>query len=257
MFKREIIDTSLLSPPPATKPATVLIANATCACGKVKARIQTADDSSSNSVAPAPIRLVCYCRDCRGYFETLNRKQYCKITKNVGGEEEEIEEVEETSTEPERKTTLASVTDSWGGVDWTCLYPKDIQIVEGKDLLKVVKIRQGSTIRHVYSTCCNSPMFRIGSVSMLVNSNVISVQENSLPISYRILGRQAWKTAKVMTCKADDPAHQSKPKMSWSVPIGWYFAMPRRIRSDLMKPMPLEFDENQVGVLEDFQEGSK
>lgn len=91
----------------------------------------------------------------------------------------------------------------------------------------------------------------------LVNSNVISVQENSLPISYRILGRQAWKTAKVMTCKADDPAHQSKPKMSWSVPIGWYFAMPRRIRSDLMKPMPLEFDENQVGVLEDFQEGSK
>lgn len=111
MFKREIIDTSLLSPPPATKPATVLIANATCACGKVKARIQTSDDSSSNSVAPAPIRLVCYCRDCRGYFETLNRKQYCKITKNVGGEEEEIEEVEETSTEPERKTTLASVTD--------------------------------------------------------------------------------------------------------------------------------------------------
>lgn len=111
MFKREIIDTSFLSPPPATKPATVMIANATCACGKVKARIQTSDDSSTNFVAPAPIRLVCYCRDCRGYFETLNRKQCCKITKNVSGEEEEIEEVEETSIEPERKTTLTSETD--------------------------------------------------------------------------------------------------------------------------------------------------
>jgi hypothetical protein len=39
---------------------------ARCSCGKVQAAIQTLEK------AP-PLRLVCYCKDCRGYYETLNR----------------------------------------------------------------------------------------------------------------------------------------------------------------------------------------
>ncbi|CAJ1934993.1 unnamed protein product [Cylindrotheca closterium] len=303
MFKREMIDTSLLSPPPApasrtTKPsndntATTMCgawkANASCSCGKVKARIQTLDDDE----APPPMRLVCYCRDCRGYFETLlNQRRMqlspqlssCKTCMNVnktgngavGEEEEEVEEeMNEEADERKREQTDAWVIDEWGGVNWTCLYPRDIQMVQGTDLLKVVKIRQGSKIRQVHSTCCHSPIFRIGSVSLLVNSNIIeSEQEDTTtifllpPIQYRIIGRQAWKKRKVMENKVGGSTivHQKsnqilvlpKPKMSWSVPFGWYFCMPKRIRSDLMEPMPLEFDEeDQVEVLKDFQEGSK
>jgi hypothetical protein len=37
-----------------------------CKCGKVQAAIKPLDTAG-------PSRLVCYCRDCRGYFETLNQ----------------------------------------------------------------------------------------------------------------------------------------------------------------------------------------
>jgi hypothetical protein len=45
---------------------TPLSFTARCRCGKVQVAVQTLER------AP-PLRLVCYCKDCRGYYETLNR----------------------------------------------------------------------------------------------------------------------------------------------------------------------------------------
>lgn len=45
----------------------VLSTTGRCTCGKVKFAIQTLEPS------PPPLRLVCYCSDCRGYYETLDR----------------------------------------------------------------------------------------------------------------------------------------------------------------------------------------
>ena len=45
----------------------VLSTSGRCTCGKVKFSIQTLEPS------PPPLRLVCYCSDCRGYYETLDR----------------------------------------------------------------------------------------------------------------------------------------------------------------------------------------
>ena len=38
-----------------------------CSCGKVQLAVETLE-----SGAPSPLRLICYCTDCRGYYETLN-----------------------------------------------------------------------------------------------------------------------------------------------------------------------------------------
>ncbi len=43
-----------------------LSTTARCTCGKVQFAIQTLEQSP-------PLRLVCYCSDCRGYYETLDR----------------------------------------------------------------------------------------------------------------------------------------------------------------------------------------
>ena len=45
----------------------VLSTTGRCTCGKVKFAIQTLEPS------PPPLRIVCYCSDCRGYYETLDR----------------------------------------------------------------------------------------------------------------------------------------------------------------------------------------
>lgn len=61
----------------------------------------------------------------------------------------------------------------WGGVDWTAMYPRDITILKGKDNLKTTAIRPSSSIRQVYASCCHTPMFRFGGMSV--------VSQNSFP----------------------------------------------------------------------------
>jgi hypothetical protein len=67
---------------------------------------------------------------------------------------------------------------------------------------------------------------------------------------FRIIGRQAWKKTKKEPMEGDQP----RPNMSWSVPFGFFWTMGKRIKADLMEPMPLDLPED-VEVLEDFKEG--
>ena len=212
-----------------------------CRCGKVCATIETLAEPE----APQPLRLVCYCKDCRGYYNTLNN-----MAVNSGN------------------PPAATLTkDGYGGVDWMCIYPRDITITQGsKNLLTTCKIRDTSPVKQVYSKCCYTPMFRFGSMSVLLNTNLVTEDDNSsdkptkLPdVKFRIMGRQALT-----------PTTTTNPKpsnISWSIPIfSWLWTMSKRINKELMTPMPFDDDNDDknkifpksienVPVLEGFQEG--
>ena len=206
----------------APRPALPLAFKATCKCGKVCASINALEKSP-------PLRLVCYCKDCRGYFETMNRI---------------------AASDPATKNNPPPAQlDNWGGVDWTSIYPRDITILKDQDLLATTKIRESSPMRQVYTTCCYTPMFRFGNLSVLANSNTLVPSEGQeLPVTFRIIGRDAWKKGK------DDA---EKPKMSFSVPFKWFWTMCFRLKKDHMEPMPLELPATEdCKVLSEFKEGS-
>jgi hypothetical protein len=209
---------------------------AKCKCGQVNASVRTLPE------AP-PIRLVCYCKDCRGYFETMNRHAKAGFY-----------------DDPYDEANPPAKLDNWGGIDWTTLYPRDITVLDGKDFLTTTKIRGNSKIRHVHSTCCGTPMFRCGEMSVLLNSNSIIDQAgkrdngeevqsfSSLPVTFRIIGRDAWKIGRMET---------AAPKMSSSVPFRWFYTMPFHIHKSYMEPMPLEIPKAEdCKVLDDFRAGS-
>mmetsp|Transcript_18103 Transcript_18103/g.43807 ORF Transcript_18103/g.43807 Transcript_18103/m.43807 type:complete len:239 (+) Transcript_18103:278-994(+) len=218
----------------ATAKQVAMAFTASCHCGSFKASINTLPE------AP-PIRLVCYCKDCRGYYETLSRKT-CD---------------EQGICHTKNGKDLPSALDNWGGVDWMAMYPRDITIQQGLDCLTTVKIRPNSPVRQVYTTCCNTPLFRFGGMSVLVNTNTLVplVDEYSTgpaelpPVTFRIIGRDAWKTGLI--------SDQEKPKTSWSVPFKWFWTMPFRLHSALMEPMPLDIPKAEdCPVLHGFKEGS-
>jgi hypothetical protein len=213
----------IMVPVVSPRPNLPLSFRAKCQCEKVVARINAVES------AP-PLRLVCYCKDCRGYYESLNH-----LAPDAG------------ATVPPAKL------DNWGGVDWTSIYPRDVTILQGQDLLATAKIRDNSAIRQVYSSCCYTPMFRCGGMSMLVNSNLLVPEDDQniddLPVTFRIIGRDAWKKGK------DDT--KEKPRMSFSVPFKWFWTMPGRIHKEYMEPKPFELqDAKDCKVLPNFHEGS-
>ena len=182
-----------------------------CNCGAVKAAISSLESAT-------PLRFVCYCKDCRGYYNTLN---------GMAG-----------SDPPPAKL------DAWGGVDWVSVYPRDIEVSEGKSLLKTCKIRPESKMRQVYCSRCYTPIFRFGAMSVLTNTNLIQEKEQVPDVRFRIIGRDSLK------------GDGKKPKMSWSVPFSWFWVMPKRIKKDLMAPMPLELDDfKDIPILENFKQG--
>lgn len=181
-----------------------------CNCGKVKATIQALESAK-------PLRFICYCKDCRGYYNTLNGMA--------------------PSDAPPAKL------DAWGGVDWTSVFPRDIEITEGKDLLKTCLIRPESKMRQVYCGNCHTPIFRFGTMSVLMNTNLIQEEDQVPEVRFRIIGRDSLKGP-------------DKPKTSWSVPFSWFWVMPKRIKKELMTPMPLELDEvEDVPILDNFKQG--
>ena len=177
-----------------------------CKCGRVKVAIDS----------PSALRLVCYCKDCRGYYNTLN------------------EIASSNHKEP------AAVLDNWGGVDWTQLYPSELRILEGEQYLTTCLIRPKSRIRRVYSTCCYTPMFSIGEISCLLNTQLVD-KENQPDVYYRIIGRDSLK------------GMEKKPSMSWSVPLSWFWVMTKRVKKDRMTPLPLDIQNPKV--LENFKQG--
>ena len=186
-------------------------ANIQCLCGKVNGAIDS----------PSALRLVCYCKDCRGYYNTLN---------NLA-----------------KKSSLVEPAklDPFGGCDYTQIYPCEIHILEGKDMLETCIIREKSPIHRTYAKCCYTPLFSTGNTgAALLNSTLISEEDQMCEVKYRIIGRQALK----------GDGSVDKPPMSFSVPFGWFFNMPKRCRKDKALPSPVE-DGKEIKVLEGFVEG--
>ena len=202
-------------PPPPPPP---YIFSVHCKCGRVTANVTASQVS--------PMRFVCYCRSCRDYFHALNYMA------------------------EEEKRTHAAVIDKWGGVDWTLVHTHDIHITRGRKLLHATRFQPNLNIHHVFSTCCFTPMFRFGGHSFfrihfgsslaLLNTDLIH-PEAKPAVSYRIIGRQALK-----------PLGQDKgrPVISWSIPIDLLWKLASRTHPELMPSIPLEFQEEDIYVLE-------
>lgn len=81
-------------------------------------------------------------------------------------------------------------------------------------------------------------------MSVLMNTNLIQEKDQVPDARFRIIGRDSLN------------GNGKKPKMSWSVPFSWFWVMPKRIKKDLMVPMPLELDEfKDIPILENFKQG--
>ena len=184
-------------------------ANVPCRCGKV----QLAIDS------PSALRFVCYSKDCRGYFQTLNEQ-----TQKLLGR------------------PPAAVLDAWGGVDLTQIYPSEITVVRGSEHMEVVKIRPESPIRRVYASCCGTPLFDIGTASAMVHSQILPDKDKP-DIRFRIIGRHA--------LKGNDT--EKRPHISWSIPFSWMFVMGRRMDKAKMEPNPIDISNPKV--MENFHQG--
>jgi Family of unknown function (DUF6151) len=191
-----------------------------CSCGKAQLVIDS----------PSALRLVCYCKDCRGYYNTLN-------------------DMARSEGKPPQATL-----DEWGGVDMTQIYPSEIKVVEGcQQHLTTCRIRDKSVQKLVYATCCDTPMVRIGASSALLNTNLLA-DENKADVRFRIMGRQAPKEeAPATNTNNKDKNNNKKPNVSWSVPFSFPFVMMGRIKKGLMTPEPL--DTKDARVLENFKQG--
>jgi hypothetical protein len=196
-----------------------------CRCGQTKFAIDS----------PDVIRLVCYCKDCRGYYNTLN--EHAKMLHPHHDDDE--------------ASPAAAVLDPWGGCDYIhIIYPSEMKVIEGLKNLEVCKIREKSLIKRFYTRCCYTPIFSMGgSNSCLLNSGLF--EENDLPaIRFRIMGRQALSTSA-------NNDNMNRPSISWSVPWSWFWTMPGRIpKTTKATPcnVPVEIP-NEVKVLENFKQG--
>ena len=193
--------------------------NVTCTCGKVRLAIDS----------PSALRLVCYSKDYRGYYQWLQQQ-----AKQHG------------HTKSPNNNKNAPI-DPWGGVDLVQIYPCDITVLAGKELCQTVLIRPGSPTRRVYASCCDTPLFDIGSLSAMVNTALLADDDanQQLPVHFRILGRHALPNKLTQ--------QQPKPSMSWSIPWSWLFVMGRRIDKSKMEPLPL--DISQPKVIPNFEQG--
>eukprot|EP00985_Skeletonema_marinoi_P010752 scaffold5048_cov83-Skeletonema_marinoi.AAC.4 len=190
----------------------------------IKANIQCQCGTVKGSIdSPSALRFVCYSKDCRGYYNALNA-----LAKNAG--------------KPE-----AAALDPFGGCDFTQVYPCEITIREGQDQLETRLIRKNSPIPRTYAKCCFTPLFSTGGTgAALLNSNLLSAWDQHCEVKYRIIGRHALK----------GDGSIPKPSMSWSVPFGWFFAMPKRCQPDKAQPSPVEVkDIKELKLLEGFVEG--
>lgn len=191
-------------------------ANIKCTC----TRVSLAIDSQS------ALRFVCYCRDCRGYYNTLN---YLALKDNL--------------------SEVPAKLDSFGGVDVTQIYPSEIKVVEGQDQLETCMIREKSPYHRTYCKSCYTPLYSIGqgTGAALLNSALLSTEDQTNDIKFRIIGRQALK----------GDGTTKKPRMSWSVPFSWFFTMPKRVNSKkgVQPDLDTELESKDIKVLEGFAQG--
>ena len=191
-------------------------ANIKCTC----TRVSLAIDSQS------ALRFVCYCRDCRGYYNTLN---YLALKDNL--------------------SEVPAKLDSFGGVDVTQIYPSEIKVVVGQDQLETCMIREKSPYHRTYCKSCYTPLYSIGqgTGAALLNSALLSTEDQTNGIKFRIIGRQALK----------GDGTTKKPRMSWSVPFSWFFTMSKRVNSKkgVQPDLDTELESKDIKVLEGFAQG--
>jgi hypothetical protein len=88
-----------------------------CECGKFRAQLEKFPRNT-------PGRLVCYCDDCQTYLHHLNR---------------------------------ADLLDSVGGTELVPVYPSDMKIVAGREVVKCLRLSPNGLYRW-YAGCCNMPV---------------------------------------------------------------------------------------------------
>jgi Family of unknown function (DUF6151) len=193
-------------------PIQAIKANFHCQCGTVKGTIDS----------PSALRIVCYSKDCRGYYNALNA-----LALKAG-------------------LPQAAVLDAFGGCDFTQIYPCEIKILEGQDQLDTRLIRKNSPIPRTYAKCCFTPLFSTGNTgAALLNSALVAPEDQKCEVKYRIIGRHALMGDGTVP----------KPSMSWSVPFGWFFTMPKRCQPDKAHPSPVEMkDIKKLKIIEGFAE---
>ena len=116
-------------------------------------------------------------------------------------------------------------------------------MTEGADLLLPTLIREKSPIRRVYASCCDTPMFDIGGISCMLNTDLLD-ESTKAQVRFRIIGRHALKN------KLDG---EKPPHMSWGLPMAWLWTMPGRIKKDKMEPTPIDISTPQI--MKNFREG--
>lgn len=126
--------------------------------------------------------------------------------------------------------------------------PSEIKVQQGGDLLQACLIREGSPIRRVYASCCDTPMFDIGGAAAMLNTDLINDEQRE--VRFRIIGRQALKVA---AAAGDGQEILERPKMSWSLPLSWIWIMSKRIQKDRMEPTPIDLSSPKL--LENFKPG--
>lgn len=88
-----------------------------CECGAFRAQLRNFPNNT-------PGRLACYCDDCQTFAHQLNR---------------------------------ADLLDDAGGTEIVPVYPADLQIVAGREVLKCLRLSPGGLYRW-YAGCCNTPV---------------------------------------------------------------------------------------------------
>lgn len=94
--------------------------NIGCECGKFRAELEKFPGNT-------PGRLVCYCDDCQTYMHYLKR---------------------------------TDLLDSAGGTEIIPIYPSEMKILQGREVLKCIRLSPKGLHRWT-TTCCNTPIGNI------------------------------------------------------------------------------------------------
>lgn len=132
-----------------------------CECGKFRAQLEKFPRNT-------PGRLACYCDDCQTYAHYLNR---------------------------------VDLLDAAGGTEVVPVYPVDMKILEGRDVIKCVRLSPNGLYRW-YAGCCNTPVAatRPGFPWLGLVHRVYDVKDPGYlartlgPVKSRIMGRFAQGT---------------------------------------------------------------
>lgn len=110
-----------------------------CACGKAQLL-------ATNVTPTSGTRIICYCKDCQAFAHFLSRED--------------------------------SVLDAWGGTEIFQMPVAYVQITEGKDELRCMRITPGGLYRW-YTGCCNTPIGNTMGAGMPFIGLIHSALENS------------------------------------------------------------------------------